>query len=142
MSPVSSGKRKSGGRPAGYRLPRGGEGRARRAGEPEGRGRSLEELAAGVTLADLMALQPVKELTMVGRALGVLLRRLRTEARLALRQLAAPGRCSYQEVWQLESGHHAARTDVWEFICGRLGVLFSSLVAAAEAVVGRVCLVQ
>ena len=140
MSPERSGKRKSGGRPAGFRLPRGGEGRALPVGEPEGRGRSVEELAAAVTLGDLRALCPAKEMTMEGRALAVLLRLLRMEARRSLRGLAVRGLFSYQEVDQLEHGFHTARTDTWVHLCGELGVSFARVMAAAESVVRRVCL--
>ena len=129
----------AGGRPAGFALPKHRPAApAVEAGVPARPGvpRAVRP-AVSVSVEDLRALRPAKELSLTSLVLAVLLRKLRVRAGLSQRGLAARAGLSRTEIRQLEKAVHAATVDSWVLLCRALRTRFSRLTRFADRVAAR-----
>lgn len=143
MSPSPPKRRKSGGRPAGFVLPKHGKGKKRTAA---GKRAAVLPVAdpesVEVTAEALARLHPRKLAVGLTRVLAVLLAGMRRQRGLTQKELAALSRVSFQEIGQLERAEHAVSTVTLERICQPLGIMASRVVAVAERLAGPQCLLS
>lgn len=138
MAREKSSRKKTGGRPGGYRL----EGARRMEGKQVAEVAGpvvwrLEMLEALVTAEDLAALEDGPKLRMEHQVLAVLLRKVRELRGWSRWFLAGMCRTSHQELKMLEAAMHGATVDMWFRLCEALRVPCYLFICCAQEVAAQ-----